>query len=106
MASDTFKILAQGQLPSSIGTIYTCPAVATVVRHIAIVNADGSNSHTAELTIQGTSGAHQILPPITILGGGYGNWDGVMCLTNAQTISGLADAGSVVTYTIFGDEIN
>lgn len=74
--TDTFKVLAQGQLPSSIATLYTVPAsTSTLVKSIHIVNTD-TVARTASLTVNGTAGANQILPPISILPGGFAVYDG------------------------------
>ena len=69
--SDTFKVLAQGQLPNAIATIYTVPAsTAAIVKTIHLVNTT-AGTVTASLTVKGTAAANQILPPISILAGGF-----------------------------------
>ena len=41
--AETYKKLAQGQLPSSAGTIYTVPSgTSTIIKHIRLVNTDSS----------------------------------------------------------------
>ena len=103
--SDTFKVLAQGQLPSTIGTLYTAPgSTAAIVKSIHLVNTD-SATRTASLTVNGTAAANQILPPADILAGGWADYEGVITLAAAETISGVASVASKVTYTIFGDEV-
>ena len=68
---DAFKVLAQGQLPSSVGTLYTVPAsTQTIVKAIHLVNGTAS-SVTAQLNVKGTAAANAILPAITILAGGF-----------------------------------
>ena len=68
---DAFKVLAQGQLPSSVGTLYTVPgSTATIVKAIHLVNGTGGIV-TARLNVNGTAAANQILPPISILAGGF-----------------------------------
>ncbi len=69
--ADAFKVLAQGQLPSSIGTLYTVPAsTEAIVKGIHLVNVT-AGTVTASLAIKGTAAANQILPPISILAGGF-----------------------------------
>jgi hypothetical protein len=69
--ADAFKVLAQGQLPSSVGTLYTVPSsTATIVKQIHLVNGTGG-SVTARLNVKGTAAANAILPAITILAGGF-----------------------------------
>lgn len=69
--ADTFKVLAQGQLPSTVGTLYTVPSsTATLVKAIHLVNGT-AGSVTARLNVKGTAAANAILPAITILAGGF-----------------------------------
>lgn len=103
--TDTFHVLAQGQLPASAGTLYTVPAATSaIVKSIALVNTS-AGSVTASLTVNGTGAANQILPPATILAGGWADYEGTITLAATNTISGVAGAGTSITYTIYGDEI-
>jgi hypothetical protein len=69
--ADGFDVLAQGQLPASIGTLYTVPAsTIAIVKSIHLANPTGSDV-TAQLNVNGTAGANVILPPVTILAGGF-----------------------------------
>jgi hypothetical protein len=69
--ADAFKVLAQGQLPSSVGTLYTVPAsTAAIVKTIHLANMT-AGTVTARLNVKGTAAAHAILPPISILAGGF-----------------------------------
>jgi hypothetical protein len=71
VGADAFKVLAQGQLPSSIGTLYTVPAATqAIVKGIHLVNTT-AGSVTASLAVKGTAAANQILPPIMILAGAF-----------------------------------
>jgi hypothetical protein len=96
---DAFKVLAQGQLPSSIGTLYTVPAsTAAIVKTIHLANPT-AGTVTAELTVNGTAAANVILPPISILAGGYAvfaddgwkiyNDQGQLLSVGAQGIQGI-----------------
>jgi hypothetical protein len=69
--ADAFKVLAQGQLPSSVGTLYTVPAsTEAIVKTIHLANMTGGTV-TARLNVKGTADANAILPPISILAGGF-----------------------------------
>jgi len=69
--ADAFKVLAQGQLPSSVGTLYTVPAsTEAIVKTIHLANMTGGTV-TARLNVKGTAAANAILPPISILAGGF-----------------------------------
>lgn len=101
----TYKKLAQGQLPSSVGTLYTVPASTTaIIRHIRLVNND-SSARTGALYHDGTTAAQIILPPASIVVGGWAEFDGVITMEAADTLSGLASVATQITYTIYGVEI-
>lgn len=69
--ADAFKVLAQGQLPSPVGTLYTVPAsTQAIVKAIHLVNGTGGTV-TARLNVNGAAAANAILPPISILAGGF-----------------------------------
>lgn len=103
--TDTFHVLAQGQLPASIGTLYTVPAATTaIVKSMSLVNPTGG-AVTASLTVNGTGNANQILPAATILAGGWADFEGTLTLAAGNTISGVGGSAASVTYTIYGDEI-
>ncbi len=69
--ADAFGVLAQGQLPSSVGTLYTVPAsTEAIVKGIHLANPT-AGTVTASLAINGTADANVILPPISILAGGF-----------------------------------
>jgi len=69
--ADAFKVLAQGQLPSSVGTLYTVPAsTEAIVKTIHLANMT-AGTVTARLNVKGTAAANAILPPISILAGGF-----------------------------------
>jgi len=69
--ADAFKVLAQGQLPSAVGTLYTVPAsTEAIVKAIHLVNGTASPV-TARLNVKGTAAANAILPAITLLAGGF-----------------------------------
>ena len=103
--AETYKKLAQGQLPSSTGTLYTVPSsTSTLVGHIRLVNNTGSN-RTVKLYHDGTADAQAILPTLTIEAGGGAEFSGGIVMETADTMSGVADAATSITYTIYGMEI-
>jgi hypothetical protein len=66
-----YKVLAQGQLPSTIGTLYTVPASTyAVISSIHLTNETGGTV-TARLAVNGTAAANTILPAASILAGGW-----------------------------------
>lgn len=70
-SGDEFKVLAQGQLPSTIGTLYTVPAsTMAIVKSIHLANPT-AGAVTAKLAVKGTANANVILPAISIVAGGF-----------------------------------
>lgn len=104
--ADTFKKLWQAFLGNGApATLYTAPALTTViVKQMKLVNVDAS-ARTAKLWHDGTSDINTILPTITLEAGGFGEWDGAMELDAGDTISGQADAASKVVSVGYGLEM-
>ena len=103
--AETYKKLAQGQLANSTGTLYTVPAnTSALIGHIRLVNNTGA-SHTAKLYHDGTTDAQAILPTLTIEAGGWAEFSGGLVMEASDTMSGVADAATSITYTIYGMEI-
>lgn len=104
---DNYKVLAQGQLSSTAGVLYTVPgATETIISRIVLANTDGTNPHTATLYVNGTANANEIMPATSIDPGKRITDEGRMTLGATNTIQGKADAGTEITYTIFGLEIS
>ena len=104
--AETYKKLAQGQLPSSAGTIYTVPSgTSTIIKHIRLVNTD-SSARTARLYHDGTNDATTILPAASIEAGGWAEFEGTIVMEAADTLAGLGSVASQVTYTIYGLELS
>lgn len=101
----SYKVLAQGQLPSSIGTLYTVPALTeAIIKSIRIVNNDGS-SRTFSLNVNGTAAANRITGTITL------NPEDTyviekLTLGAAETLRGVASVATQLTYTVFGAEVS
>ena len=104
--AENYKVLAQGQLPSTAGILYTVPGGGmAIVSRIVLVNTDGASAHTATLYVDGTAAANEIMPATSINPNDRITDEGRMTLGATNTIQGKADAGAEVTYTIFGLEI-
>lgn len=64
---ETFKRLAQGQLPTSVGTLYTVPSsTQTFVKEMRFANATGSAVAGVIIYNGGTAAANQITQSLTI----------------------------------------
>ena len=105
--TDTYKVLAQGQLPAVAGVLYTVPGgTQTIVSRIVLANTDNVNPRTATLYQNGTAATNEILPPTSIDPGARYVDDGRYTMAATNTIQGKADAASEITYTIYGLEIS
>jgi len=103
--AETYKKLAQGQLPATPGTLYTVPSsTTTIVKYIVLTNNTGT-ARTAQLFHDGTSASESILPAISIAAGGWAEFEGTICMEAADTLGGDSDAVSAITYTVYGLEI-
>jgi hypothetical protein len=105
--ANNFKILAQGQLAGSAGTIYDpTSGWDGIVKNIVLTNTDTSD-HTFTLYANGTTAAHEIRHTETIKAGKTYIVPETYFLGDSEgdTLSGFADTGSKVTYTINGLEI-
>lgn len=68
--TETYKVLYQGQLDSSVGTLYTVPSSTTAfMKTITIVNNDTS-VRTFSLYVNGTAASNKITPTYEIQPGG------------------------------------
>lgn len=100
------KNLGQGQLPSSIGDLYTVPGATTaIIKSISYVNTD-SVTRTANLYVlkSGTT-ARRIIPlALSMSTGDTMLLDDVLTLGAGDKIQGDASAATVVDYIISGVE--
>lgn len=103
---DTFKKLAQVQPTATAATIYTAPAATSaIVKIIRVVNTDQSASHNFRL-YQGGTALTNAISNLIALGPNEEHVDDVGTVVGAgDTIAAVADAPSVVTITLLGDEI-
>jgi hypothetical protein len=94
-ATETYKVLYQGQLPSSVATIYTATGVVGLIKSISVVNNDTS-ARWFNLYRGGTATANEITTAITIPANGQATYeDGV-----GWSITTIP-AGTTITNPIF-----
>lgn len=103
--ADLYKTLYQGQLPSSVGTLYTASGVAAIIKHISIVNND-SSTRTFSLYRNGTAAANIFMKDASIPAGGSIEWDGTMSLESGGTIRGVASVATQLSMCMDGDEVS
>ena len=103
--AETYKKLAQGQLPSSAGTIYTVPSgTSTIIKHIRLVNTD-SSARTARLYHDGTTDATTILPAASIEAGGWAEFEGTIIMEAADFLQINAQNANDINYVVYGMEL-
>lgn len=88
--TDSFKVLAQGQLGTGAATIYTVPALSqALVRQIQLANATGSQVTGITFYVNGTAAGNQITGTISIPANGsavYANGTWVIYDASGQTM--------------------
>lgn len=100
------KALADGQLPSSVAALYTCPANTEVmVLGIVLVNT-GSSPLTANLYAN-TSGTRRRICPknLQLVAGAQYELDQPVALEAGDSIDGDASSATTVDYTISGEAV-
>lgn len=101
------KSLGDGQLPSSIGVLYTVPAVTqTITKTITLTNISPSAVDiNLYVSTDGGSTNRRIIPYDVTLEAGYSLvFDSPLTLEATHRISGDATSASAVDYTISGVE--
>jgi hypothetical protein len=119
----TYTKLAQGQLGTSVGVLYTAPAATSAfVKSIHLVNTNTSTAITAQLYVDGSDNAHAITPAITIPKGGWADYvddgwhvydangnlqtsSGTGAPTNASYITTVSEAGLSSEHVLGSDVI-
>lgn len=72
-----YKILAQGQLPTSVGVLYTVPSSTNAfIKNITLVNTTSTDVTGVILYINGSTAAYQIIPSSIIVANGKAIFDG------------------------------
>lgn len=102
--TDAFKTLAQGQLASSTGTLYTTPAsTQALVKQIHLANTTGLDVTGITFYVNGTAAGNQITGTMKIVANGTavydsGSWrfydaNGALIGTTVVTAAGVSYAG-------------
>ena len=103
--AETYKKLAQGQMGTSSGTLYTVPSSTTaIIKYISLTNNTGT-ARTAQLFHDGTAATNSILPAVSIVAGGWAEFEGTIIMEAADTLAGDAEAATAISYTVYGLEI-
>jgi hypothetical protein len=73
---EAYKVLAQGQLPSSVGTLYTAPSsTQTFIKSLHLANATGSDVTGIKIFLTGTTAGKQITGSLTIPANGWATYE-------------------------------
>lgn len=73
---EAYKVLAQGQLNNTVGTLYTAASGTQVfIKNITLVNATGSDVSGIKLYQNGTVAGKQITGSMTIPANGWATWE-------------------------------
>jgi hypothetical protein len=105
MVTMNLKLLANGQLPNVKGTLYTCPALTTVIiKTVSYVNTGAALSVNLYVTkAAGTS--RRVIPNNMTLGTDFSMlYDDEITLEAGDYIDGDATNATQVDYTINGVE--
>lgn len=98
------KLLANGQLAASTGTLYTVPSsTTTIIKSILLVNTDTS-TRTVNLFVSSGTNRRIIPKDLSLKAGESYIFDEVLTLEATHTVKGDASSATVVDYTIFGVE--
>jgi hypothetical protein len=106
--ADTYTLIYQGQLPSSVATLFTVPGTPTayIIKHWSVVNHD-TVERTFTLYRGGTADTNRIVPAATVVpAGGMVEWDGTDCYGFDETFRGSASVASMLTLTVSGDKVS
>jgi hypothetical protein len=106
MGSFTIKNLGNGQLPNSIGDLYTVPAsTTTVVRSIVLINTN-TTAETVNLYFLKSGGtARRIIPKsLSLAANNSLVFDSPLTMGAADKIQGDTTTASKVDYVISGAE--
>ena len=108
--AEAFKRLAQGYFASSSAKLYDVPSSTEgIVKAINISNNTGT---AREVTLyhcdNGDTPDNEqvILPGVSIVAGGFAEWEGTLTMAALTELHGFAAAAGVITYTIWGMEIS
>lgn len=95
--------LANGQLASSIGDIYTSTSCTTIIKSITLVNTNTTAEAVNLYVLKSGGTARRIIPKSTALGPGYSlEFDNVLTLGSGDKLQGDTSTASKVDYVING----
>ena len=102
----TIKNLANGQLPSSLGDLYTVPSgTSAIVRSITLVNTNTTTETVNLYYLQSGGTARRILPKdLQLAVGNSLTVDIILTLSAGDKIQGQTTTASVVDFVISGVE--
>lgn len=101
--ANTVKALADGQLPSSKGTLYTVPgATAAVPRTIKLCNTSGSTTEAVQIWVN-TTGTSRKVCNIQLSPGWSAEVEDLF-LSTGDLIEGSTTTATTVDYSIGGME--
>lgn len=95
----TAALLANGQLPSSKGTLYTATG-PVIIKNVILVNTDAS-ARTVNLYVKRTT-SRQVTPVALSLAAGAMYTSEELTLSSGDLLEGDASAASVVDYSVHG----
>ena len=104
--AEAYKILAQGEVGTASGALYTVPAsTEAIIKHIVFINQTGA-AITIALWIDGVTDPFLWLPPtVSIPANGFIEWAGTLALEAAAVINGDTATVNTITFFISGLEI-
>lgn len=106
MATETYKTLGQMQIGNTATTVYTVPALTqAVIKHIVITNPTASDA-TVKLWRSGVTDPYVILPTVTIVAGGFAEWEGSQTMEAAATLKAISGTNLALSIEVDGLEIS
>ncbi len=102
----TVKQLANGQLPNSIGDLYTVPALTTaIIKTISLVNTNTTTEAVNLYVLKVAGTARRIIPKaMSLLAGYLLEYDQELTLGAGDKIQGDTTTASKVDFVISGVE--
>lgn len=100
--AETFDILAQGIITTSLVTVYTGPAAGAVIRHIALVNYDPTDPVDVLIKLNGVTDDYLWLPERTMYPGDGLYFNGALSLGVGDTLRVIASDATRANYLISG----
>lgn len=106
MATETFKKLAQGLIPSTSAAVYTVPAATqAIIKHI-IINNNTAGSVTVTLWVGAEADDNLFLAPTALAAGERAEFDGSLVLEAAEVLRHKASTNNVVNIRVDGMELS